>query len=298
MSTTEEELQELYVWVDQIQFSRPKRNIARDFSDGVLLVRIPTIFHHTHFTLFAYYCSENLRVSTLTLYFQAELLAHFYPKLVEIHNYSAANSFSQKMYNWNTLCSKVLKRLGVTLDPSDVDRTCKVVPGAIENILRIVRKKVEHDRAKQVNQSPSAPPSRSAAPAVHPSNRQNIPSTAPSSNQGVKGLTPRFANASRAATANSPSRAPNHGVFASGDGDGSPGKYQAFAAVQHFDHSDLAMQREVDTEILVEKEQALQELRETNEILETKVKKLEQLLRLKDSKIQALVAKVQSLEAR
>jgi hypothetical protein len=39
MSTTEEELQELYVWVDQIQFSRPKRNIARDFSDGVLLVR-------------------------------------------------------------------------------------------------------------------------------------------------------------------------------------------------------------------------------------------------------------------
>lgn len=58
------------------------------------------------------------------------------------------------------------------------------------------------------------------------------------------------------------------------------------------------MQREVDTEILVEKEQALQELRETNEILETKVKKLEQLLRLKDSKIQALVAKVQSLEAR
>jgi hypothetical protein len=29
---------------------------------------------------------------------QAELLAHYYPKLVEIHNYSAANSFSQKMY--------------------------------------------------------------------------------------------------------------------------------------------------------------------------------------------------------
>ena len=61
MSTTEEELQELYVWVDQIQFSRPKRNIARDFSDGVLLVRIPTIVHHTYFTLLAYYCTENLR---------------------------------------------------------------------------------------------------------------------------------------------------------------------------------------------------------------------------------------------
>jgi hypothetical protein len=225
-------------------------------------------------------------------------LAHFYPKLVEIHNYSAANSFSQKMYNWNTLCTKVLKRLGVTLDPADIDRTCKVVPGAIENILRIVRKKVEHDRAKQVNQSALAPPPRSAAAGVQSSNRQNIPSTAPSSNQGIKGLTPRFANQSRAATANSPSRAPNHSIFASGDGDGSPGKYQAFAQANRFDQNDAAMQREVDTEILVEKEQALQELRETNEILETKVKKLEQLLRLKDSKIQALVAKVQSLEAR
>jgi hypothetical protein len=202
------------------------------------------------------------------------------------------------MYNWNTLCNKVLKRLGVTLDPADIDRTCKVVPGAIENILRIVRKKVEHDRAKQVNQSALAPPSRSAAAGVQPSNRQNIPSTAPSSNQGIKGSTPRFANQSRAVTANSPLRAPNHSIFASGDGDGSPGKYLAFAQANRSDQNDLAMQREVDTEILVEKEQALQELRETNEILETKVKKLEQLLRLKDSKIQALVAKVQSLEAR
>jgi hypothetical protein len=226
---------------------------------------------------------------------QAELLAHFYPKLVEIHNYSAANSFSQKMYNWNTMCTKVLKRLGVTLDPADIDRTCKVVPGAIENILRTIRKKVEHDRAKQVNQSALPPPPRTS---VQPSNRQNVPSTAPSSNQGVKGFTPRFGNPSRAVTANSPSRAANHSIFSSGDGEGSPGKYQALARLQHFDHDDVAMQREVDTEILVEKEQALQELRETNEILETKVKKLEQLLRLKDSKIQALVAKVQSLEAR
>ena len=76
----------------------------------------------------------------------------------------------------------------------------------------------------------------------------------------------------------------------------------------------LALQREVDTEILIEKEQTIQELRETVDILETKVwrwrkvfvvvhaavcalvpmhahtqvKKLEQLVRLKDAKIQAL----------
>ena len=49
-------------------------------------------------------------------------------------------------------------------------------------------------------------------------------------------------------------------------------------------------QRGVDEEILIEKEETIQELRETVEILELKVKKLEQLVRLKDSKIQALQA--------
>lgn len=27
-------LEEIYTWVDQISFSRPRRNLARDFSDG------------------------------------------------------------------------------------------------------------------------------------------------------------------------------------------------------------------------------------------------------------------------
>lgn len=30
----EEALQDLYAWIDKIKLSRPKRNIARDFSDG------------------------------------------------------------------------------------------------------------------------------------------------------------------------------------------------------------------------------------------------------------------------
>ena len=30
----EEEMQLIYNWVDEIPLSRPKRNIARDFSDG------------------------------------------------------------------------------------------------------------------------------------------------------------------------------------------------------------------------------------------------------------------------
>jgi hypothetical protein len=34
---SEEELNPLYNWVDEIPLSRPKKNISRDFSDGVLM---------------------------------------------------------------------------------------------------------------------------------------------------------------------------------------------------------------------------------------------------------------------
>ena len=33
----DEELQQVYTWVDSLTLSRPKRNIHRDFSDGVLM---------------------------------------------------------------------------------------------------------------------------------------------------------------------------------------------------------------------------------------------------------------------
>ncbi len=63
----DEALQRIYQWVDEIPLARPKRNISRDFADGVLM---------------------------------AEMVAHYFPKLVEMHNYPPANSYAQKMYNW------------------------------------------------------------------------------------------------------------------------------------------------------------------------------------------------------
>lgn len=60
------------------------------------------------------------------------------------------------------------------------------------------------------------------------------------------------------------------------------------AAPAHTAPSGGGMQQQVDAELLIEKEQDIQELRETVEILEFKVQKLEQLVRLKDAKIQTL----------
>jgi len=44
---------------------------------------------------------------------------------------------------------------------------------------------------------------------------------------------------------------------------------------------------------VAERDALIRELRDTNEILETKVLKLEQLVRLKDAKIAALLSKLQ-----
>ena len=42
----------------------------------------------------------------VTLVMTAELIKHFIPKLVELHNYTPANSTHQKLENWKTLNSK------------------------------------------------------------------------------------------------------------------------------------------------------------------------------------------------
>jgi hypothetical protein len=74
---SEEDIQSLYMWIDEIPLSRPKKNMTRDFGDGCMA---------------------------------AEVIRHFLPKLVELHNYSAANSVSQKFYNWKTLNRKICLR--------------------------------------------------------------------------------------------------------------------------------------------------------------------------------------------
>jgi hypothetical protein len=36
----DEDLQQLYTWIDEIPLSRPKKNISRDFSDGGTLITL------------------------------------------------------------------------------------------------------------------------------------------------------------------------------------------------------------------------------------------------------------------
>ncbi len=75
------ELMYIYEWVDSVPLSRPKKSIARDFSDGGKLI-----------------FDKNIVM-------MAELIKHHAPKLVELHNYPSASSTQQKLYNWTTLNS-------------------------------------------------------------------------------------------------------------------------------------------------------------------------------------------------
>ena len=109
MPLADDELQRLYTWVDEIPLSRPKRNIARDFSDAVLT---------------------------------AEVVHKFHPKLVELHNYNQANSVSQKQYNWQTMNKKVFKKLGFQLSKQEIDDIVHCKPQAVERTLIRVQKAV------------------------------------------------------------------------------------------------------------------------------------------------------------
>ena len=118
LNDNENELMYIYEWVDGLPLSRSKKNISRDFCDGGLL---------------------------------AEIIKHYYPKLVDLHNYPPASSSNQKCYNWTTLNNKVLKKIGVNLTKQEINDaiTCKSM--AIEHILQKVYKVIDQKKGISVS---------------------------------------------------------------------------------------------------------------------------------------------------
>ncbi|KAA0194365.1 Sperm flagellar protein 1 [Fasciolopsis buskii] len=103
-------LQSLYMWVDKVPLSRVKKNIARDFSDGVMM---------------------------------AELMKHFFPKFVNTHNFTACNSIDSKKKNWQLLNWKVFKKLNFELSDDVIESLAAAKPGTIEKVLLLLKTKIE-----------------------------------------------------------------------------------------------------------------------------------------------------------
>jgi len=118
----ESELMYIYEWVDSIELSRPKKNIARDFSDGLLL---------------------------------AEIIKSYLPRLVDLHNYPSCSNTKHKESNWNVLNNKVLKRLGIKLTKSEINDIITCQHLAIEHLLQrvynVLQNKVNMNKEHKTN---------------------------------------------------------------------------------------------------------------------------------------------------
>lgn len=106
----EQELEQLYAWVDSIPLSIPKKNnITRDFSDGVLV---------------------------------AEIIHHHFPTLVDLHNYSPASNAKRKEINWDLLNKKVFKKMNFELDSDLISDLALCKKGVIEKFLLMLQVKI------------------------------------------------------------------------------------------------------------------------------------------------------------
>ncbi|XP_021378556.1 sperm flagellar protein 1-like isoform X7 [Mizuhopecten yessoensis] len=110
MELNDDELTDLYKWVDAIPLSKPKKNMTRDFADGVQV---------------------------------AELVKNFFPKLVDLYNYPTCSNAKQKAKNWEYLNRTVFSKLRFELASDVIEdlSTCK--PGVIEKVLHKLRSKID-----------------------------------------------------------------------------------------------------------------------------------------------------------
>jgi hypothetical protein len=67
----------------------------------------------------------------------AELVSFFCPKLIEMHNYTAANNTKLKHQNWELLNRKVFPKMGIKLQDVALDNICQSKAGFIEPVRKL-----------------------------------------------------------------------------------------------------------------------------------------------------------------
>ena len=122
-------------WINSIGLSKRCRNLPRDFADAVLM---------------------------------SEVIHKFYPKLVDLHNYESALKVDTKIYNWSTLNTKTLKKLGMGLDKETIQGLGNSQPSYIYKVLNTFKNvldgkvakgsEVDAPEKKKKKQKPPPPP--------------------------------------------------------------------------------------------------------------------------------------------
>jgi hypothetical protein len=91
----------------------------------------------------------------------AELVAYYFPALVELHNYYATNSLTKKKYNWGFLNKKVLKKLDTSISPAEIEEIVGGKGQAIEKFLLVLKYGIDSvlNGQKKIEASPAKPKS-------------------------------------------------------------------------------------------------------------------------------------------
>lgn len=240
------ELENLYQWIDRIPLTRPKKNIGKDFSDGVLL---------------------------------AEIVAHYFPKIVELHNYSPAAATKQKMENWYLLNRRVLRKLDLDLSDEVIRALANCKPKVVEKVLMLLRLQIDKNLqrqgrsrleidanfaqsmdTKETKKSQSAPAADNSQALVPVKTGRSSPGKLSSPRKLGKGEIPH----------NHPDRSSYH----------FEGKGYFDPAIYIYPTSD-----NVPRSYLEEKEMECMAKDETIRILNSKIRRLEHLIQLKDTRL-------------
>ncbi|XP_048647389.1 sperm flagellar protein 1-like isoform X1 [Marmota marmota marmota] len=192
----------------------------------------------------------------------AEIVKHFHPRLVDLHSYIPACNTDQKLSNWSLLNRKVFRKLCFCVSEEDIRKVVANVPGAIEPILCALREKVEANPAQAGSPGTALhvcklDPGFSSMDAVH----SQAGLLSPSAPTSMKTLQKQRALEKK-------------GSCACECQDPAEGAWEHLAKVR---------------QLLEDKEQALDILQETVQILQMKVIKLEHLVQLKDLQIAELM---------
>jgi hypothetical protein len=116
----EEYFKEVYSWVDEYQLSRPKRNIGRDFSDGVLV---------------------------------SEIVQAFHPNLIDPHNYTSTLDSKMKKANWEVLNAKVFKKINFKMSKEEIDDIVHCKSNAVEYLLGRLKRKLQSSIGNELKQT-------------------------------------------------------------------------------------------------------------------------------------------------
>ncbi|XP_052098471.1 sperm flagellar protein 1-like isoform X5 [Mytilus californianus] len=229
------EVENLYHWIDRIPLSRPKKNVVKDFSDGVLV---------------------------------AEIVAHYLPKWVELHNYTPAAATKQKMENWYLLNRRVLRKLDLDLS-DDVIRalanTTNPKPRVIEKVLMLLRMQIDKMMEKQ----------EALVPVTSKSTGRHSPEKISSPRKYQRGEIPH-SHPDRSAYPR-----PKNPFYWTYLGDGKQPLYEPKLFI-------VPSSENVSRSLLEEKEMESLAKTETIKILNSKIKRLEQLLHFKDIRVEDL----------